>query len=312
MWRIAYSSTTLSRRAKKPGAGAPAFAPSNSGSMSCSLSSLSSHRLGLRSYHVDHRRLRLWTVTAPGFMVLDRNDMSQPGSEPMASITKHHHPNLDNGLKRRLRVCAAKNGRSVEREARYILRRTVGESPPPKDLGRAIHARFAALDGVELELPETRPDAAGARLPVSDRMIVIATNVVSELMRLIPSAAVMAWFSRQDSASLYLTAVTEAELGAGAAILPAGRRRNCLTAEIHAMMGQDFAGRVLPFRQRRRPWLCRHHRCSPVRGPIPEADFQIAAIARAKDAAVATRNKGDFEHCGIAVLDPWSRDGAAP
>ena len=72
----------------------------------------------------------------------------------MASITIR---NLDDGLKRRLRVRAAENGRSMEEEARDILRRTVGEAPPPKDLGRAIHARFAALGGVELELPARRP-----------------------------------------------------------------------------------------------------------------------------------------------------------
>ena len=84
----------------------------------------------------------------------------------MASITIR---NLDDGLKRRLRVRAAENGRSMEEEARDILRRTVGESPPPKDLGRAIHARFAALGGVEIDLPERAPDAAAARLPVSGR-----------------------------------------------------------------------------------------------------------------------------------------------
>ena len=73
----------------------------------------------------------------------------------MASITIR---NLDEGLKRRLRVRAAENGRSTEEEAHEILRRTVGEAkPPPKDLGRAIHARFAALGGVEPELPERGP-----------------------------------------------------------------------------------------------------------------------------------------------------------
>ena len=72
----------------------------------------------------------------------------------MASITIR---NLDDGLKRRLRACAAENGRSMEEEARDILRRTVGEAPPSKDLGRAIHARFAALGGVELDLPARGP-----------------------------------------------------------------------------------------------------------------------------------------------------------
>ncbi|MCE2476004.1 MAG: VapC toxin family PIN domain ribonuclease [Alphaproteobacteria bacterium] len=78
-------------------------------------------------------------------------------------------------------------------------------------------------------------------------MIVIDTNVVSELMCLAPDPAVTAWFSGQDSVGLHLTAVSEAELRAGAAILPAGRGRDRLAAEIDAMIGEDFAGRVLPF-----------------------------------------------------------------
>ena len=69
----------------------------------------------------------------------------------MASITIRK---LDDGLKRRLRVRAAENGRTMEEEAREIPRVTVGEPLPPKDLGRAIHARFAAFGGVELDLPE--------------------------------------------------------------------------------------------------------------------------------------------------------------
>ena len=72
----------------------------------------------------------------------------------MASITIR---NLDDGLKRRLRVRAAENGRSMEEEVREILRCTVGEALPPKNLGRTIHARFAALGGVDLELPERGP-----------------------------------------------------------------------------------------------------------------------------------------------------------
>ena len=72
----------------------------------------------------------------------------------MASITIR---NLDEGVKRRLRVRAAEKGRSMEEEARDIIGRSVGEASPPKDLGRAIHARFAALGGVELELPERGP-----------------------------------------------------------------------------------------------------------------------------------------------------------
>ena len=138
-------------------------------------------------------------------------------------------------------------------------------------------------------------------------MIVIDTNVVSELMRLTPSPAAMAWFSGQDSAGLYLTAVSEAELRTGAAILPEGRRRDRLAAEIDAVIREDFAGRVLPFDSaaaKAYAAITASRRC--LGRPILDADCQIAAIARAREAALATRNVEDFAHCGIAVINPWT------
>ena len=144
-------------------------------------------------------------------------------------------------------------------------------------------------------------------------MIVIDTNVVSELMRMTPEPAVMTWFSGQDSAELYLTAVSEAELRAGAAILPAGRRRDRLTAEVDAVVREDFAGRVLPFDSAAaRAYAAIAASRRSMGRPILEADCQIAAIARASDAAVATRNGADFEHCGIALIDPWAANRASP
>ena len=143
-------------------------------------------------------------------------------------------------------------------------------------------------------------------------MVVIDTNVVSELMRLTPDPAVMAWFSVQDSAELYLTAVTEAELRVGAAILPAGRRRDRLAAEVDAVVREDFAGRVLPFDSAAAKAYAAIAAARRSLGrPILEADCQIAAIARATDAAVATRNSADFEHCGIALIDPWTGSSAS-
>ena len=143
-------------------------------------------------------------------------------------------------------------------------------------------------------------------------VVVIDTNVVSELMRLTPEPAVMTWFSAQDSAELYLTAVSEAELRAGAAVLPAGRRRERLAAEVDAVVREDFAGRVLPFDSAAaRAYAAIAASRRSMGRPILEADCQIAAIARARDAAVATRNGADFEHCGIAVIDPWTEDRAS-
>ncbi len=72
----------------------------------------------------------------------------------MASITIR---NLDDDLKRRLRMRAAENGHSMEQEVRDILRRTISQASPPKNLGRTIHARFTALGGIELELPQRGP-----------------------------------------------------------------------------------------------------------------------------------------------------------
>ena len=137
-------------------------------------------------------------------------------------------------------------------------------------------------------------------------MIVIDTNVVSELMRLTPEPAVMAWFSRQNSAELYLTAVNEAELRAGAAILPAGRRRDRLSAEIDATVREDFAGRVLPFDSAAARAYAAIAASRGSRGrPILDADCQIAAIARSRNMAVATRNVRDFADTGIEVVNPW-------
>ena len=144
-------------------------------------------------------------------------------------------------------------------------------------------------------------------------MILIDTNVVSELMRRTPAPAVMTWFATQDSGALYLTAVSEAELRAGAAILPAGRRRERLAAEVDAVDREDFAGRVLPFDSAAaRAYAAIAASRRSVGRPILEADCQIAAIARTRDAAVATRNAADFEHCGITIIDPWAGDRASP
>ena len=78
-------------------------------------------------------------------------------------------------------------------------------------------------------------------------------------------------------------------------------------------MREDFAGRVLPFDSAAaRAYAAIATSRRSVGCPILEADCQIAAIARARDAAVATRNGADFEHCGITVIDPWADDHASP
>jgi predicted nucleic acid-binding protein len=138
-------------------------------------------------------------------------------------------------------------------------------------------------------------------------MILLDTNVVSELMRPAPSEAVLAWFAAQDAADLYLSAIGEAELRRGAAMLPAGKRRDQLMAAIEAMITKDFAGRILPFDSNAAQAILLVFLERRAAGrPISFADCQIAAAARAQGAAIATRNTADFAGCGIAVIDPWA------
>lgn len=141
-------------------------------------------------------------------------------------------------------------------------------------------------------------------------MILIDTNVISELIRPTPAPQVLAWFAGRSASTLYLSAVGEAELRRGAMILPEGKRRESLLSEIDAMIAEDFAGRVLPFDSAAAAafagiFVDRRNSGRPISFP----DCQIAATARARGAAVATRNVADFEGCGVEVIDPWASTG---
>ena len=137
-------------------------------------------------------------------------------------------------------------------------------------------------------------------------MIVLDTNVVSEFLRSSPEKQVETWLSVQDGAMVYFTAVGEAELRHGVAILPAGRRRALILDAIEGMLEEDFRDRILPFDSNaaRAYSVIAAERRAAGR-PISQFDCQIAAIARAHGAAVATRNTADFEGCGIEVINPW-------
>ena len=137
-------------------------------------------------------------------------------------------------------------------------------------------------------------------------MILLDTNVISELMRAEPAQTVLDWFGKHDAADLCISAVTEAELRTGVAILPEGQRRDRLQAAIDAMIDLDFQARILPFDS---PAAKAYAEIAAQRRaagrPIAEADCQIAAIARATDAPIATRNVKDFDGCGVRVINPW-------
>ncbi len=102
-------------------------------------------------------------------------------------------------------------------------------------------------------------------------------------------------------------AITEAELLYGAALLPSGKRRSALTAEIEGMLEEDFGGRILPFDRLAAQAFAAIAAARRGAGrPISQADAQIAAIARSRGASLATRNVPDFDSCGVEVINPWS------
>lgn len=137
-------------------------------------------------------------------------------------------------------------------------------------------------------------------------MFVLDTNVVSELMQERPHPAVLHWLDERLARDLYVTAVTQAEILTGIAILPEGKRKQGLAAAAHSAFGGMFRDRVLPFDR-----LAAHAypgiAAGPRRGgrPISQADCQIAAITASRGGTVATRNVRDFEGIEIAVVNPW-------
>ena len=140
-------------------------------------------------------------------------------------------------------------------------------------------------------------------------MIVLDTSVVSELMRKSPDPAVEAWFAARPVEDLFFSAVGEAELRYGAAIMPEGRRRNTLVADIDGVLRAAFENRILPFdRDEARMYAAIASMRRSAGRPVAPPDCQIAAIARSHRMAVATRNVRDFEGMGIDVINPW--DGA--
>ena len=137
-------------------------------------------------------------------------------------------------------------------------------------------------------------------------MIVLDTNVISEVMRPNPSPKVLEWMRAEPLASLFTTAITEAELLYGVALLPPGRRRQALEATLTTVLSEDFSGRILPFDSaaaREFATVAAGRRRSGR--PISDADARIAAIARSRGAAVATRNVEDFAECDLMLIDPW-------
>ncbi len=137
-------------------------------------------------------------------------------------------------------------------------------------------------------------------------MIVLDTNVLSELIRQNPDPGVLAWLDSLPGSEVVTTAVTAAELLYGMARLPPGRRRDTLAAAVQGVLDEDLRGRVESFdliAATSYAELVSHR--EQLGRPISVADAQIAAICRRLHAPLATRNTADFEHTGVKLVNPW-------
>jgi predicted nucleic acid-binding protein len=137
-------------------------------------------------------------------------------------------------------------------------------------------------------------------------VILLDTNVISELMRPQPDATVLAWADDLDPGAVAITAMNEAEILHGLARLPEGRRRQQLQQSWDALAAELFAGRIWPFTSEAAHWyaevLCRRERLAR---PMATADAVIAATALAHGVRLATRNIDDFAGIGLELVNPW-------
>ncbi len=138
-------------------------------------------------------------------------------------------------------------------------------------------------------------------------MIILDTNVLSDLMRPKRSPRVVAWVAKQLPAEIYTTSITEAEIFYRIELLAKGKRREGLLAAAEAMFAEDLAGRIFGFDSdaaRVFSKIAAHRRA--LGRPISHADAQIAAISQNRGAKLATRNVADFADCGLDLVDPWN------
>jgi toxin FitB len=137
-------------------------------------------------------------------------------------------------------------------------------------------------------------------------MILLDTNVVSEMMRPVADPSVLRWLSRCSANDLCCNAVVVAEILYGVELLPIGKRKTDLLAGAERLFKVVLGGRILPFdEQAARQFSIIATRRRTRGRPMTELDAQIAAIAQVHDASLATRNTADFEGCGVQLINPW-------
>lgn len=137
-------------------------------------------------------------------------------------------------------------------------------------------------------------------------MFILDTNVLSELLKPLPDAAVVEWVEKQPRSQVFTTAITQAEIAYGLALLPKSAHRQKLSSAALAIFDEELADKVLPFDYR----AASHYgdiaaRRRAAGRPISQLDAMIASIVHAHQGSLATRNVKDFVDCEIAMINPW-------
>jgi len=139
-------------------------------------------------------------------------------------------------------------------------------------------------------------------------MILLDTNVLSEPWKPVPDEVVVAWLDAQAIETLFLSAITIAELRFGIAAMPSGKRQTILRDRLESEVLPNFSERILPFNLVTSQFYSELMARARVSGKaIGTADGYIAATAAANGLAVATRDTSPFRAAGLKVIDPWSR-----
>jgi toxin FitB len=139
-------------------------------------------------------------------------------------------------------------------------------------------------------------------------MIVLDTNVLSEVLRANPEPRVLEWLNDQPRTSVFTTTITRGEILYGIRVMPAGKRRDGLWDAATKIFDVDFDGQVLSFDSAAADDFAEISAARRAAGrPIAQFDAQIAGITRSRGAQLATRNVNDFQKCGFEVINPWGK-----
>jgi predicted nucleic acid-binding protein len=137
-------------------------------------------------------------------------------------------------------------------------------------------------------------------------MIILDTNVISEVFKPEPAPEVLAWLQQQDDELVFTTAITRGELLYGLNIMAQGKRRDTLVSGLQRIFAVRFTGLVLPYDEAAADAYALILAQRRIMGrPTGMSDAMIAGITHSRGATLATRNTRDFGGCGIDLVDPW-------